>query len=400
MASTNGDREPAKTDVILRMANNGGRTALDLESGRRRYAPVNADPVLPVGLEPDSRRALLRAGMKLSVLYWSVFCVLLTIVAGLENWDTLPIFGVRLSMTLFSIGLSWLIIRMVAPNRGTRFASKALLVCFVTVIAATAHHFVSFYAFRVIGENQTPMMLTSSLRNIFYWLGMYLGWSALYLALQYSAEVVERERQLSELRTQAHGAQMRALRYQINPHFLFNTLNALATLIEERDVGPAERMVISLSAFLRSTLALDPMQDITLAEELDIQARYLDIERERFSDRLTVEIDVPPEAARAKVPSLILQPLVENAVKHGVGALDRMVRIRIAAEAGADTLRIHVDNDAAEHARPSASTGVGLRNVAERLATRFGEAGRLTSGPAEDGHFRATVTLPLRHGPP
>jgi LytS/YehU family sensor histidine kinase len=153
-------------------------------------------------------------------------------------------------------------------------------------------------------------------------------------------------------------------------------------------------MVLSLSAFLRSTLALDPVQDITLGEELEIQSRYLDIERERFSDRLTVSIDVPASLRGIMVPSLILQPLVENAVKHGVGGVERAVEVRIRAEAQGDTLLIHVENDAPEVPSAADGTGVGLKNVAERLAARFGTGGWLREG--RDGRvFRVTLCLPI-----
>jgi sensor histidine kinase YesM len=341
----------------------------------------------------------MRAGLKMSLVYWLVVLAALTGVARVDGWDTWATFAIRCLMTAFAVGMSWVIILLVTHYRNPDFTFKAILVCIAAVVVSTVHALVAYGAYRFASRNMSPMMLSAMLQNILFWAGAYLGWSALFLAQQYSGEVVDRERQLSELREQAYGAQMRALRYQINPHFLFNTLNALATLIEERDVGPAERMVLSLSAFLRSTLSLDPMQDITLAEELDIQTRYLEIERERFSDRLKVEMDVPAELNRARMPSLILQPLVENAVKHGIGTVDGTVHIRICAEADRNILHIHIDNDAHEHARSSGGTGLGLKNVAERLATRFGEAGRLTGGHLPDGRFRATVSLPLRFTP-
>ncbi|HEU4969568.1 sensor histidine kinase [Sphingomonas sp.] len=341
----------------------------------------------------------MRAGLKMSLIYWTVLLATLTGVARIDGWDTWATFAIRCLMTAFAVAMSWLIILLVTHYRNPDFTFKAILVCVAAVAVSTTHALVAYGAYRFASRNMSPMMLSAMLQNILFWAGAYLGWSALFLAQQYSAEVVDRERQLSELREQAYGAQMRALRYQINPHFLFNTLNALATLIEERDVGPAERMVLSLSAFLRSTLALDPMQDITLAEELDIQTRYLEIERERFSDRLTVDMEVPAELHRAKVPSLILQPLVENAVKHGVGAVDGAVRIRIGASADRNILSVHVENEAPEQPRLSSGTGLGLKNVAERLATRFGEAGKLSGGQMPDGRFRATVSLPLRFTP-
>lgn len=348
----------------------------------------------------ESQARVIPAGMKMSIVYWLMATAALTGVALVEGWETWATFAVRCFMAVFAVGMSLIIILLVSRSRGRPFGVKAVVVCAATVVIATTHDLVAYYAFRFGELNMSALELGATLRSILFWIGAYLGWSALFLAQQYSAEVIDRERQLSELREQAYAAQMRALRYQINPHFLFNTLNALATLIEERDVGPAERMVLSLSAFLRSTLALDPMQDITLGEELGIQARYLEIERERFSDRLTVAIDVPAELHRAWVPSLILQPLVENAVRHGLGALDGAVRIRIGADANRNILNIHIDNDAPEQSRPSTETGLGLRNVAERLATRFYEAGTLTGGRMEGGRFRATVSLPLRFTPP
>ena len=346
------------------------------------------------------RRRVKRSGLKLSIVYWLTLLGVLTALALYDGWETWLTFSVRCFMTGFAITMTWLVSLVVTGKPASRFATKAILVCAVTLGAASAHYVISYYLFRLGERNESPMMLGESLRGILYWVATYLGWSALFLAQHYNSQVLERERQLLELREQAYGAQMRALRYQINPHFLFNTLNAIATLIEERELANAERMVLSLSAFLRSTLALDPMQDITLAEELDIQGRYLDIERERFSDRLTVVLDIPQDLYKALVPSLILQPLVENAVKHGVGALERRARIRIGAEASAETLHVHVENNAPETAVVTSGTGTGLKNVAQRLATRFGQAGRLHTYPVAGGSFRATVSFPLHLGPP
>lgn len=334
--------------------------------------------------------------MKLSLVYWLVLLVVLTpfdLADRQESWDTV---GARLFMTVFSVAASWVSIQLLNSDRNGGFSAKVMRVCLVSVAVATAHYLVSYFIFTLGDRTASPVRLAASIRSLLFWVAAYLGWAALFLAQQYSAQVVERERQLLELRDQANAAQMRALRYQINPHFLFNTLNALATLIEEGEPKNAERMVLSLSAFLRSTLALDPMQDITLADELDIQARYLDVERERHSDRLTVDLDIPPGLRGALVPSLILQPLVENAVKHGLGAIDRAVHIHIRAESDGERLFIHTDNDAATNAPATTGTGTGLSNVAQRLETRFGAEASLTCGIIGKGNFRATVALPLR----
>ena len=117
---------------------------------------------------------------------------------------------------------------------------------------------------------------------------------------------------------EAQEAQLRALRYQINPHFLFNTLNSLSSLVLTKRTETAEQMLMNLSTFFRATLSADPTADVPLEEEIKLQRLYLDIEQIRFPDRLTVEIDVPDELLDARVPVLILQPVIENAVKYGV----------------------------------------------------------------------------------
>ena len=352
-----------------------------------------------VGFPPESRQSVRRAWLRLSLVFWLVLHAILTGVAIADGWESWFTFGIRCVMTSFGLSMTWLISKVVERYSGLRFAALATIVVLMAAVIATIHYIISYYLFRLDMMNISPLALGESLRGIVGWTECYLAWGALFLAQVFSLRIAERERQLSELKEQAYGAQMRALRYQINPHFLFNTLNALATLIEEGEAKNAERMVLSLSAFLRSTLALDPMQDITLAEELDIQARYLEVERERYSDRLTVSLDVPDQLKRARVPSLILQPLVENAVKHGVGALDQAVRIRIRADADRNILSIHVENDAPDEARASTGTGTGLRNVAQRLATRFGDQAGLSSGLTPSGIFRATISMPLRYSP-
>ena len=192
---------------------------------------------------------------------------------------------------------------------------------------------------------------------------------------------------------------MRALRYQINPHFLFNTLNSIAGLIEEGSAAQAGRMVLSLSTFLRTTLSLDPLHDVPLADELALQQDYLAIERERYCDRMDFTIDAPAEALQALVPSLLLQPLIENAIKHGVGPSLGNTRIRISARRRNERLWLAVENDLDANAprrTEAAGFGIGLRNVAERIRVRFGEAGALRVDTGSGTHFRAEIELPWK----
>ncbi len=227
--------------------------------------------------------------------------------------------------------------------------------------------------------------------------GLMFGWACLFVTVVYAIELNERKVRLAAVREEALAAQMRALRYQVNPHFLFNTLNSIAGLIEEGSAVQAERMVLSLSTFLRLTLTLDPLQDVTLAEEIALQQEYLSIEQARFSDRMSFSIDMDHEAADALVPSLLLQPLIENAIKHGVGSARDKVDLALSAQRHGERLHIAIENGmpATTCQRP-AGIGLGLANVRQRLRARFQEAGVLQSGPVGEGRFRVTLDLPWR----
>lgn len=225
---------------------------------------------------------------------------------------------------------------------------------------------------------------------------LFFGWSCLFISLMFAFELNDRQQRLAAVREEALSAQMRALRYQVNPHFLFNTLNSIAGLIEEGAATRAERMVLSLSVFLRTTLSLDPIHDVPLADELALQEEYLEIERERFSDRMAFSIDMPQEVHNALVPSLILQPLIENAIKHGVGATAGRAEIILSARRSLDRLEVTVENDmpVVGNGIKPIGMGVGLRNVAERLRVRFQDEGLFKSGPIAPGRYRASINLP------
>ncbi len=223
------------------------------------------------------------------------------------------------------------------------------------------------------------------------------GWSCLYLALQYSAELRDRERRLAALREEALSAQMRALHYQINPHFLFNTLNSIAGLVEEGANGPAREMALRLAGFLRRTISLDPMTDMALQEEIDLQRAYLGIEEARFSDRMTLSVEIDPAVRTVRVPALILQPLVENAVKHGIARTPGPATLQIGAGWAADgRLRLFVENSVpVEGADPADGLGIGLANVRNRLEARFGSAAECRILVSEPGRNRVELLLPV-----
>jgi hypothetical protein len=229
------------------------------------------------------------------------------------------------------------------------------------------------------------------------WYFFFAAWASFYIAISSAARLRAAERRAAGAERDAQEAQLRALRYQVNPHFLFNTLNSLSSLVMARRDEEAEAMIVNLSAFFRSSLALDPSEDITLAQEIEFQQLYLDIEKARFPRRLDVRIDIPADLRGARVPPLILQPLVENAIKHGVARTAEPVRLIIAAREEDARLVLTVENDRgpAEAAKSEHGTGVGLVNVCERLAARFGGEALCEHGPLPGGGWRVTLSMPM-----
>jgi len=231
-----------------------------------------------------------------------------------------------------------------------------------------------------------------------------LAWSALYFAFKYARIFQEMRESTLKLSAMAHEAQLKMLRYQLNPHFLFNTLNAISTLILERETEVANRMVTKLSSFLRYSLDNDPMQKITLRQEIDALRLYLDIEKVRFEERLNIELDIEPGAENALIPSLLLQPLVENAIKHGVAQVEQHGVLRIAARVFAGDLLLEVADNGPGVALvkgeiPNAR-GVGLRNTRERLQELYGPAHTLRLAAASPQGLSVSIRIPCEREVP
>lgn len=208
---------------------------------------------------------------------------------------------------------------------------------------------------------------------------------------------LQQERQLADANLAAQQAQLAALRYQLNPHFLFNALNSISALIVTNRNKDAEAMTDKLSSFLRTSLNADPAELVPLDEELALTEEYLAIESVRFGERLGIRVDCEGEACHALVPSFLVQPLVENAVKHGVARSSAPIEIAIDARLTGGTLRITVSNcltrDETEGGPAAEGAGVGLDNVRHRLQAVFGKRATLTAGPAGDS-FIATISIP------
>ena len=253
-----------------------------------------------------------------------------------------------------------------------------------------------------VGELDPMKRLRYALDGAIVWLFFFIGWSAFYLAQKAQTEALGAERRLADAESAAQAAQVRALRYQVNPHFLFNTLNSLSSLVMTGRSDRAETMLLALSTFFRTSLSLDPSADVTLTEEIDLQRLYLDIEMARFPDRLTVEIDVPNDLQQARMPALLLQPIVENAIKYGVSKSRKAVLIRIEARRiDSNRMVLEISNRPKHGGKddlPAAThegTGLGLANVCQRLEARWGNRASCRYGAMASGGFKVSLTIPV-----
>lgn len=332
--------------------------------------------------------------------FWILHLVFLGIMAQITSGNFLGISVRRVPAVLLAVGLCYAIHLLLRPIRRRGFSRTVPLAAVLAAVGAAIYGafttWIFFYAdgfgFRPTQEIG-PYTIRILAEDAFIWLYSFLSWTAFYLALVYSFDVRDRERRLARVEALAHKAQVHALRYQLNPHFLFNTLNALSSMIWERELERAEGMLMSLSSFLRTTLEIEPGDDVTLEQEIALQRLYLEIEQVRFSDRLQVEIDIPAEIRDVPVPCLILQPLIENAIKYAVAPSKQPIRVRIAGRRCGDALMLEVEDDGRAEA-VAGGTGIGLANVRSRLAARFGDRWSFEAGPRSPG-FSVKMTMPL-----
>ncbi|MHA6722494.1 sensor histidine kinase [Sphingomonas sp. RS2018] len=340
------------------------------------------------------------------VLFWlAQFSLLTTQRFVFGAGDDLSFLPPRLVVTAVGIALSFAILAVHRRTRGRALAARLWLAIAVALVGAIVHavcNFATFHLFLpdISGREATP---TGYVLAVFQWFGTYSALSGLLLAIVYSGDLREQERRVAQSQREAHAAHLRALRYQLNPHFMFNTLNSIASLISVGRVEPAERMVENLSDFLRAGLALDANEDIALSREIELQELYLAIEAVRFPERLQVAIDIPSDARDVAVPSLITQPLIENAVRHAVAGSTAPVTLTISAHVDGDRLVVRVADDGGNGAaprRPQRGTGVGLGNVAERLVARYGEDCRFAAGRTPDGGFAVSFAIPIEGDEP
>ncbi|GMN02564.1 sensor histidine kinase [Erythrobacter sp. MTPC3] len=257
------------------------------------------------------------------------------------------------------------------------------------------------FAQRLIGLSYIPLTLLG-------------GWSALYYAINFFLTAEQQADRLERLEAQTTAAQLAMLRYQLNPHFLFNTLNSISTLVLLKQTEPANAMLTRLSSFLRHTLIAQPGSQVTLDQEVETLGLYLDIERMRFEERLRTHFDIEDRAMNACLPSMLLQPLVENAIKYAVSPQEEGARISVVARVVGGRLRMSVEdsgpgldlgidpsmdnalfdpNGLPIDGRP-VSTGVGLANIRNRLTQAYGDKHLFETRSEPGGGFKVLIEIP------
>jgi len=310
------------------------------------------------------------------------------------NWGS----WLALSPWIFAAARRWRRSGRYTPGA---FARQALIALAISVaqaaLSGTLRWLGGISVFNELLDVVISSIVSTSASNLL----RYSMISAAYHAVAYHHEVRDRDVRAARLEAALVQAKLDSLQGRLQPHFLFNTLNSIAALIRDQPEA-AEQMLGSLSELLRASLHAEPGREVTLESELDLVRQYVSIQQMRFSDRLTVTIDVAPDALSAQVPHLLLQPLVENAIRHGIAPREAPGHVRIAAGRSGDRLRLQVEDDGLGlgETRPStAGAGLGLSATEARLRHLYGGGASLKVASRAPTGVIATIDLPFHTTP-
>ena len=346
----------------------------------------------------DLDKARRRATMLLIALFWVfAFAVISLRAIVLDPRPFIAMAPRRLMAAAFGTLLCLAIVYVLARLRARAFHERivwGIVGAFVATGLLTGFNLVLNRALMPV-PGSPPISLAEFVQWWTIWLGYVLAWTGTHLALTHQWELEDQQRHSSALKDLAQEARIAALRYQLNPHFLFNTLNSISSLVLEQRNAEAETMLLNLSAFLRATLGEYVGGTITVHEEIALQRMYLTIEEVRFPDRMRFTVALPPDLAQLRVPPLILQPLVENAIRHAVEPSEGLITIAVAVNQQPDGLRLVVEDDNPGSSSVRRGTGVGLNNVRERLQAHFGSRGTLVASKNSRCGYRAEIHIPL-----
>jgi len=341
--------------------------------------------------------------------FWAFWVVVQTLrSAFLAERDQGAIFERQVFVAMTGMALAWAMHESLMRLRPSSIVPQVGWTAVISLPAAVLFASMSFAWFHAIspmsGEDcvyGSPCFLKAAIEFVsettIEWWFVFGAWGLLDLSVASAARARIADRLAAAHREAARQAELRALRYQINPHFLFNILNSISALVLQRNWSEAETLIGEYGRFFRASLEMDPMADSTLADEVEMQMRYLALEKRRFPSRLKTRYEIPEALGTSSIPSLILQPLVENAVKHGVSRTTSPVTISIrASQEPGDRLRIVVEDDAAPPCpTESPGLGIGLKNVGDRLRMRFGAQASHSAGPKPGGGYRVELLVPL-----
>ena len=347
-----------------------------------------------------------RAFWRLQFMGWGGAMLLraMSSIANAQPWSFLVIVVIA-TITGFSISLILSVIYRALINR------RPIVTWGVTAIAMSVavglYAFIDSWVISLYRQGGDASFAQLFLGVFYLDLTLVISWTGLYYAINFFLQVEEQNDQLMRLEAQATSAQLAMLRYQLNPHFLFNTLNSTLVLLKQTE--PANAMLSRLSSFLRYPLVNEPTARVTVAQEIETLKLYLDIERMRFEERLRTEFRIDDAVRNGLMPSLLLQPLVENAIKYAVSPMEYGAEITVEAQLVGPMLRVTV-SDTGPGLSPgtdpssvfgvsSDSTGIGLANIRDRLVQAYGENQRFDISNRPEGGFQVVLELPFEAKP-
>ena len=339
-----------------------------------------------------------RAFWTLQAVGWTGY-LLLRSVSSISNGPSLDVLIPVIIESIVGYCITLLLSTLYGYYRGLPRISGILLTILTLAAATLLYSVLNAFSFSFIKLDNPGLNLNLVLGTVFLNFTVLAGWSALYFGINFYLIVEQQIDQLHALGNQASSAQLAMLRYQLNPHFLFNTLNSISTLVLLKQTERANAMLSRLSAFLRYTLINEPTAQVTLEQEIETLKLYLEIEKMRFEDRLRPIFDIHPAVANVRLPSLLLQPLVENAIKYAVTPQEEGADIIVTAQPVGENVRIVVSDTGpglnGEAQRMTKGTGVGLANIRDRLVQAFGERQSMDTRSPPEGGYSVIIEMPL-----
>ncbi|PCG14056.1 MULTISPECIES: sensor histidine kinase [Sphingomonas] len=340
-----------------------------------------------------------RAFWKLQAAGWSGYLILRSVSSLSGNFSLQTIVPVIVE-SIVGYCITLLLSTLYGYYRSLPRVTGIMLTIFTLAAATFLYALLDAFSFSFIKFAAPGVDLSLLLGTLFLNFTVLAGWSALYFGINFYLIVEDQIDQMEHLENQASSAQLAMLRYQLNPHFLFNTLNSISTLVLLKQTERANAMLSRLSSFLRYTLANEPTAHVTVAQEVETLKLYLEIEKMRFEDRLRPKFEIDPAAEKARLPSLLLQPLVENAIKYAVTPQEDGAEICVTVRLVGDRVLLGVSDTGPglmpTKSRPSLSTGVGIANIRERLAQAYGPDHRFDVRAMPTGGFGVEIEIPFQ----